>query len=50
LYGSASRTVKAKGGHITVLKAALDHPVLRNTASTGKIDGCRQNGKIYYVE
>ena len=44
MYVSASRTVKAKGGHCTVPKAALDHSVLRNTASSEKIDGCRQNG------
>lgn len=37
-------TVVAKDGHSTVPKAALDQTVLRDTASTGKIDGCKQNG------
>ena len=44
MYGSDSRTVEAKGGHSTVPKAALHQTVLRNTASTGKIEGCKQNG------
>jgi hypothetical protein len=44
LYGSDSRTVEAKGGYSTVAKSALDQTVLRNTASKGKIDGCKQKG------
>jgi hypothetical protein len=45
LYGSDSRTVEAKGGHSRVPKAALNQTVLRNTASTGKIDGCKKRNK-----
>jgi hypothetical protein len=44
LYGNDYRRVEAKGGHRTGSKAALEQTVLRNTTSTGKIDGCKENG------